>query len=406
MVFCLSAALLLAQQGDANFYIKRMEAARDAKDYQLMERVCREAVNQGHRHEYLVRSLSWSLSRQGKTEEGMQWADQNWKWNPGVWSLIGCIDAGLDDGQISAAQAAAKHLLKNKSYWRPEEAKMASDAISRASSKVFRLVWIAPCRKGEVLHLPKPMNTLNQTLVSWSATGCKEQIEKQDKYGTHYVRAIAEGDSIEVTTEVKLTPFSIRPLLKKVLAKGGGPEFEPFLIPKKTQKQGYELDPNNAQVMEVAKAFPKDSAVKSVESMMDWINNRFTFCPPGSPPGIDKPGDVILRKGGHCEAISSVEACLLRACGVPSRLIRGQSAVRTDMSKSTQHTIIQFHLTGIGWVDWDYFTPKWRSRDDFVRLWVYNEIADPETEPLADFFGRAFQEIKGYRHQLVRTSLE
>lgn len=406
MFASLALILTLGQQGDVNAYIKQMESARDSKDYVLMERICREAVNRGHRHEYLVRSLSWALSRLGRTEEGVRWADQNWKWNPGVWSLVGYVDAALDDGQVGEAQAAAKHLLNNKGHWKPEDVKPASDAIVRASSKVFRLVWIAPSRKGEALYLPKPMNTLNQTLISWNAKGCTELEHKTDKYGTPYVRAVAAGDSIEVTTEVKLAPFSLKPLLKKAGARSVGVEFEPFLAPMKAPKPGYELDPRIAQVQQVVADFPKDSAVKSAERMMEWINSSFTFCPPGSPPGMDKPGDVILRKGGHCEAISSVEACLLRACGVPARLIRGQSAVRTDMSKSTQHTIIQFHLAGVGWVDWDYFKPKWRSRDDFVRLWVYNGIADPETEPLADFFGRAFQEIKGYRHQLVRTTLD
>ncbi len=406
MIAILTAALFLSQQGDPAVYIKQMEAARDRKDYPLMERICREAIDRGHRIEYLVRSLSWSLCRQGRTEEGLRWAESNWTWNPSGASLVNYIDAALDDGQIASAQKAAKHLLSNRAHWGPNEAPSAEDAVHRASSKVFRLVWKAPSKKGEALAIPKPMNTLNQTLISWSATGCADQTEQVDKYGTPYVRAVADGDVIEVAAEVKLSPYSLKPLLKKAGAKSKGPGMDQFLSSKLAPKPSYELDPNLPQVQDVVRDFPKASAVQAAERMMEWINSNFTFVPPGSPPGIDKPAEVIERKGGHCEAITSVEVCLLRACGVPARMIRGQSAVRTDMSKSTQHTIIQFHLDGIGWVDWDYFKPKWKSRDDFVRLWVYNSIEDPETAPLSDFFGRAFQELKGYKHQLVRTTLD
>jgi hypothetical protein len=382
-----------------------MEAARDAKDYVKMESVCRSAVQRGSKNEYLLRSLSFALCRQQKTEEGVKWAEYNWQVNRDIPSLCSVVDSRMDNGDVVRAKEYAKILLNYRSAWK-QDAKFAQSMVERASSKVFELTWEFSTKQGEQLTIPQPLTTLNQQFLKIATTGCGELQLKKDKYENSFYETIATSDKISVRVEVMLSPFSLKPYLKSVSSKGSTIANEEFLAPISTRTDKFALSGDSEQVQEIVKGFNKESLITSSESMMNWINSNFTFCPPNSPPGVDQPEEVIKRKGGHCEAISSVEACLLRGCGVPARLIRGQSAVRSDMSKSTQHTIIQFYLQGIGWVDWDYFLPRWQSRDDFVRLWVYNEIGDKVTGKQTEFFGRAFQEHKGYRHRLIRTSLD
>lgn len=406
----LTCIALTTAPDEASEYIKAMEVARNKKDYSTMERVCREGVNKGIKNEYLVRSWSWSLCRLGRTEEGLKVARQNYQWNPCVWSVVNYIDAALDDGQVSDAKEVAKYLEANRKDWGQDE-KVAKEAIVRASGKVFRLTWTVPTTRlktGETLCLPVPMKTHNQQVVSWQATGVTDQQSGKDKYGNEYVLAKAVGDQpVTVTTDVKLSPFSVKELLSKSAGRTAPSDLSDFLKASPSRIKGSEIDPSDPTVVAVAKGFGGDKDLKAVEATMDWINASFTFCPPGSPPGADMPAEVIKRKGGHCEAITSVEVALLRAQQIPARMIRGQSAVRSDTGKSTQHTIVQFYLEKTGWVDWDYFLPRWKSRDDFVRLWVYNEIHEPgKVDQLADFFGRAFQELKGYKHQLITTTLD
>ncbi|MBX3112805.1 MAG: transglutaminase domain-containing protein [Fimbriimonadaceae bacterium] len=386
-----------------------MEAARDKKDYARMERVCREGVQRGFHDEYLVRSLGWALCRQHKTAEGLQIARLNVEWNPGVFSYANLVEAALDDGQVTLAKQTARFLVANKNHWGPG-ANFAQDMVNRASDKVFRLTWKVPTtnlRAGEQFWLPKPMETRNQSLVSWKVIGVYDQVEKSDKYGNRFVVARAQGNEpIIVTTEVRLSPFSVKSLLGRQ-GTASSTSTEPFLAASPSRLKASTIDPKAAEVVAVTKSMGNPRGISAVIGMMNWINQNFTFCPPGSPPGADDPREVIKRRGGHCEAITSVEVSLLRASQVPARMIRGQSAVRTDTKRSTQHTILQYYLSGIGWVDWDYFIQPWQSRDDFVRLWVYNSVLEEgDVDHLADFFGRAFQELKGYRHELVKTTLD
>lgn len=392
-----------------NEAVRAMEEARSRKDWASMERICRDAVNNGVRLEYLVRSLSWALCRQGKTGEGMRIAELNYQWNPGVWSVINYIEAALDDGENEKARQAARHLLTLRRQW-GENTNNAENVIERASSKLFRLVWTVPphrMSKGDIFWLPKPMNTLNQKLISWKASGCATQEESSDRMGNQFVVAKPIGSiPLEVVTEVRLSPLSLKPLLSRVRNSPPTPDVAEFLQESRSRPDGPSIDPRAPEIQSIARQLRARNATDSAEKIMDWINANFTFCPPGSPPGEDRPLEVIKRKGGHCEAITSVEASLLRAVSIPARMIRCQSAVRRDVTKSTQHTIIQFWLSGIGWVDWDYFIPRWKCQDDVVRLWVYNSVGDRTTAKLVDFFGRSFQELKGYHHTFLGSTLE
>lgn len=404
------ACVLLYQGPTAVQYVKAMEAARDRKDYVTMERICAEAVRGGYRIEYMVRSWSWSLCRLGRTDEGLVVALRNYEWNPCVWSALNCLEAAADDGQFATARKAARTLLADRASW-GELASAVQSAVARVSSKTYRLVWEVPVtrlRAGESLWLPKPLDTWNQKRVAWSATGVVDLQERTDRYGNTFAVAKARGgEPVRVSTEVKLTPFSARELLARRGATDSGAPGASFLGASKSPIQTSTIDPDAPEVLAVTGTFGGATGIRAIEAMMDWVNSELTYCPPGSPPGADNPSEVIRRKGGHCEALTSVEVALLRACKVPARMIRGQSAVSAGSHLSTQHTIVQFQVPGLGWVDWDHNLPRWRSLDSFVRLWVYSAIAEPgDVGHLADFFGRAFQARKGYQHTLIGTSLD
>jgi hypothetical protein len=394
---------------DEGAYIRAVQAAQRQGDYAGMERLCRAAIDQGSRDEYLLRSLSWALRRQYRSAEGLTIAIRNVELNPGVVSLSNLVEAAIDEGQLDRARNAARELLRARSHWGRHE-RIAVEAVQRASTKTFRLSWVVPgatLSDGAIIWAPRPMNTLNQTVLAWNATGGGMTAERQDAYGNRYAEITATGGRpITITADVRLSPFNTKSVLGRVDGTRPPAELSAFLEKSVGRDASKPIDPTATDVQGIVSRFGQVSGVAAAEKMMDWINSNLTYCPPGSPDGLDDPVQVIRRRGGHCEAISSTEVALLRACRIPARMIRGQSGVSPAKSLSGQHTIVQFWLPGVGWVDWDYFHPRWKVRDDFLRLWAYKSLGEPGHEKFWDFHRRTFQELKGYKQVLLSTHLE
>lgn len=67
-----------------------------------------------------------------------------------------------------------------------------------------------------------------------------------------------------------------------------------------------------------------------------------------------QPTDRILTlKRGHCEHLACGMAALMRAAGIPARLVRGWNVGISAVGEEgyvLQHSICEFYITGLGWV--------------------------------------------------------
>jgi hypothetical protein len=73
---------------------------------------------------------------------------------------------------------------------------------------------------------------------------------------------------------------------------------------------------------------------------------------------------LFERKKGHCEYFASAMAVMLRACGIPARIVNGfQSGQFNPISKlyviraSDAHSWVEAHIAGRGWVTFDPTPP-------------------------------------------------
>jgi hypothetical protein len=100
-----------------------------------------------------------------------------------------------------------------------------------------------------------------------------------------------------------------------------------------------------------------------VKAVQDWIkrNKRYRLDIPRDPPGKD-PVNVFVfdRRDGFCEQIASTMALMLRASGLPARLVTGFGAGQRnvftgywEVRNSDAHAWVEVYYPRLGWVTYD-----------------------------------------------------
>ncbi len=108
---------------------------------------------------------------------------------------------------------------------------------------------------------------------------------------------------------------------------------------------------------------PHGTAVDKAMAVESWIeqNKRYRLDVPADPPGRD-PVDVFVfdRDEGFCEQIASTMALMLRASGVPTRLVTGfGQGTRNlftgywEVRNSDAHAWVEVYHPGVGWIGYD-----------------------------------------------------
>ncbi len=103
--------------------------------------------------------------------------------------------------------------------------------------------------------------------------------------------------------------------------------------------------------------------VAKAHAVERWLrtNKRYRLDIPRDPPGKD-PVDVFVfdRKEGFCEQIASTMALMLRASGVPTRLVTGFGEGERNLftgywevRNSDAHAWVEVYMPGYGWVTYD-----------------------------------------------------
>ena len=135
-----------------------------------------------------------------------------------------------------------------------------------------------------------------------------------------------------------------------------GPEFDRYLeLPSTLRSRFATL----ARQITTNAPTPVDKA----RAIQAWIkkNKRYRLDISRDPPGQD-PVNVFVfdRRDGFCEQIASTMALMLRATGVPTRLVtgfgEGQRNLFTgywEIRNSDSHAWVEVYYRGVGWVPYD-----------------------------------------------------
>jgi len=100
-----------------------------------------------------------------------------------------------------------------------------------------------------------------------------------------------------------------------------------------------------------------------VMAVQDWLqrNTTYNLDIPRDPPGVDAVDEFLfVRHEGFCEHIASAMAVLLRAVGIPTRLVTGFGPGERnpftgyyDVRQSNAHAWVEVLYGGVGWVQYD-----------------------------------------------------
>lgn len=101
----------------------------------------------------------------------------------------------------------------------------------------------------------------------------------------------------------------------------------------------------------------------AVEAVQSWLrtNTRYNLDIPPDPPGVDAVDHFLFEtREGFCEHIASSMAVLLRAAGVPTRLVTGFGPGHRnpftgywEVRASDAHAWVEVFYPGAGWISYD-----------------------------------------------------
>ncbi len=382
--------LVLARAPQSD-WIKPMEEARSRRDWARMVEICQRAVDAGGSDEYLLRSLSWAHRQLNQTAESWEIAQRNWRINPSIWSLINYIEAARDHGEYAEAVKAAIHLRDNKRYW-GNLAKVCEDVIESVSAHTYEISWRIVSRTGkeDVRLVPIPQQDGNvQNRVSVNVRGAMSWSIETTREGVKYVKAtVLPSSETWVTATVTMRPYSWRPLLSKVTSAKAPDELAGYLGKSDYYGQRDVIDPTAPLAKKLADELKGATYAQTAENVINYITKNIPWRDIPQNGSLTSEGCLQLKMGS-CTPRTFAAVAILRAAGIPARAIRGHSGIAPNIIHPGPHTIPEFFLPGLGWVDSDFGRPVWTPRTNFLRMYIRvgtDQILGDAMDPTKDCF--------------------
>lgn len=353
---------------------KPMEEARGRKDWSAMIEICRRAADEGITDEYLLRSLSWAHRNLKQTGESWEVAQRNLQINPCTWTRIEYIDSARDHGMHEEAVKVAIELKNDGENW-GELARECERAITSVSSHTYEIRWrVPPPKSGKekrALAIPQ-QDPVVQKSVEVTLAGLRRWTFKTSDDGIKYIEAelTPKDTEVFVTAKVTLSPHSWKTHLHKVTDEAFPPELRWYLRKGEYEGNPKAIDPTGPLAKQLAAELKGASHVETVENVLQYIteNTPWEHSPENAGPSSEA---CLQAKRGSCTPRTFAATAILRAAGIPARAVRG-FGLSTKLGPNTNpplaHTLLQFYLPGLGWLDADFRPPFWSPRVDYLRM--------------------------------------
>lgn len=383
VLFCAS---LLGQDNLAGQLIRY----RDSNQLDQMVALAKRAVDAGNRDEFVVRTLSWGLRRLSRPDEALPYAELNWKSNRVPWALSELIDAHTDTGDLDMAKTHMRFALQHRKAW-GDAASPLTASLNRLSSVVWIATWEIDATKiafkkgaSEVL-IPLPFDQRDYQSSVSTLSGASSYERMALGSDTVLRATLVPGQPMLLESEITLIPTSYRKRAKEI-ADGTFPSStRPFL------GETSDLDLSHPAVKSLAGTLKGRTLFETVDRTLTWVDRHMVYRGEDAMECGGKLSEVVTRKNGHCEAITTAAVGLLRANGIPARYIRGHGAWVPESAHPSWHTITEFYFPGIGWIPWDDGYSPFVVRNTYLATFNYGSPyaapggGDPEKRDLWNF---------------------
>lgn len=375
-VVWMAAALVVCPGAAASDWLQPLEKAKRQKDWARMVEICRAAADEGATDEYLLRSLSWAHRKLDQTAESWEVAQKNYQINPCLWSQLEFIESARDHSLYEEAIQMATEVNHHRQDW-GELAEYCEQVIDSVSTQTYEIRWriFGPKAGREKRVIPIPQqDPYIQTKVEVDVEGTRRWSFKTTKEGIKYIEAtLSKPDDVWVIARVTIKPHSWRPYLAKVTAEESAADFRQYLGKSEYEGNRNAIDPTGPLAKQLAQELKGANPVETAENVMNYIAENIPW--QHVPENASESSEHCLElKRGSCTPRSFAAVAILRAAGVPARVVRGYS-FRGKPGPHTMppqaHSVPEFYLPGLGWIDLDFgYKPAWAPRTNFLRMYI------------------------------------
>jgi hypothetical protein len=232
-----------------------------------------------------------------------------------------------------------------------------------------------------------------QSCTEWGVVGAKShRLVEREWGGNPCVRITPDGaKTATFEAKVRLVPDGFRSRLEDFTDADIPTDVRPFLRAWPT------VDYNQPHVQSVIadEGLRGGTRLESIENVMRYCDEKLKSHQETLP--LEGRLENVLKYGSaYCETFATAAVGLMRALGVPARLVRGNSGicfneVGATNSTPTWHTWPEFYVPSFGWLQWDGHNPPFVCPvDDCVVVGLYTY-----TRPMAGLSGQGENVAEG-----------
>ncbi len=334
---------------------------------------------------WIFGATSEILRREYKGEESLPFAREAWSLVRSPGNLYLLVEAAVAAGDLELA-GEALDLAEASRAQLGDYTGPLTEWRSRLSTQVYRIVYRIPGdrwpeRRTVVLY-PPIAETRYQKVLQQTVEGAASWSQKTDGLGTPYLELVrSPGQEIRLTVEIEQHPVDHR---REFANYQPGPlpdDVKQYLGRSVGQDPLAVVDPDGPLARQIASDLQGKDELETATNVMRWCCTNLLN--PYTPDLRNcEPSEVILSKRrGHCEHYATAFMALMRASGIPARMVRGHSCVfSTTVGKvdyPLQHSSTEFYLNGIGWIEFRSASSPWLVCPGFVGRAYARVPSDP-----------------------------
>ncbi|MFA6528726.1 MAG: S-layer homology domain-containing protein [Candidatus Gracilibacteria bacterium] len=219
----------------------------------------------------------------------------------------------------------------------------------------------------DIVTIPLPQTNDVYQVAEWEVVGEVDAFTVIEYDGNQVLEVQThDGEPFVLEGYISVVGYDFDSLILNAQEMGYPDSVEKYL--EETDIYNY----NDSDVANIAASLNGESRYEMIKSVMEWVNNHLRFINEGEDQMLDAQASEIINVGyGHCENLSTAIVTLLRANGIPARSIRGYGGLDEDEGTGSEHTVVEYYVTGIGWMTWDHGYEPFESRSTYVEMYHY-----------------------------------
>jgi len=164
-----------------------------------------------------------------------------------------------------------------------------------------------------------------------------------DSYAEFKIDNPSSNFEINIMDEIILSQYDL-----KIALNAGNKDFDTGNLDSCRKAEKY-IESDDEDIKKLARSFEGEDVYSLVQVIYNYVMNNMEWV--GYVPEDVGAKAALIEKRGDCTSYSDLFIALLRAYGIPARIIEGYTIDATDLN--TGHNWVEVYFNDIGWVPFD-----------------------------------------------------